>query len=209
MKAKVTTRVVQDVAGARSNAGGSGGGRKDGPATRTSSRQRGRSASTGSRASPARRETATSGGTGSGGGTGSTRTEEMPVEGADAAGDEEQTEGRRDGGGAATASVASLETMAAALQDLTAVVASIQAGAGHRTVPGGVRRRRQRAAAVHRPHRRATRRCRATRTVRAAAVEGACSTATTRARAVRAMRRTTTQRRWLRARKPVAVDLNE
>ncbi|KAE9098549.1 hypothetical protein PF010_g15520 [Phytophthora fragariae] len=146
MKAKVTTRVVQDVAGARSNAGGSGGGRKDGPATRSSSRQRGRSASTGSRASPARRETATSGGTGSGGGTGSARTEEMPVEGADAAGDEEQTEGRRDGVGAATASVASLETMAAALQDLTAVVASIQAGAGHRTVPGGVRRRRQRAA---------------------------------------------------------------
>ncbi|KAE9014941.1 hypothetical protein PR003_g5849 [Phytophthora rubi] len=94
MKAKVTTRVVQDVAGARSNAGASGGGRKDGPATRSSSRQRGRSASTGSRASPARRETATSGG------TGSARTEEMPVEGADAAGDEEQTEGRRDGNGA-------------------------------------------------------------------------------------------------------------
>ncbi|KAE9019490.1 hypothetical protein PR003_g14779 [Phytophthora rubi] len=81
MKAKVTTRVVQDVAGTGSNSGASVGGRKGGPATRSSSRQRGRSASVDSRAGPARREAAASGG------TGGARTEEIPVEGADAAGD--------------------------------------------------------------------------------------------------------------------------
>ncbi|KAE8992816.1 hypothetical protein PF005_g18668 [Phytophthora fragariae] len=120
MKAKVATSVVRDVAGTGSNSGASEG--KKG------------------RASPALREAAASGG------TGGARTQEMTVGGADDADDEGQSVGRHEGMEAATIIVASLETMAAALQDLMAIVVSIQAGGGRRTEPEGARRRRQRAA---------------------------------------------------------------
>ncbi|KAE9210251.1 hypothetical protein PF002_g18873 [Phytophthora fragariae] len=96
MKAKVATSVVRDVAGTGSNSGASEG--KKG------------------RASPALREAAASGG------TGGARTQEMTVGGADDADDEGQSVGRHEGMEAATIIVASLETMAAALQDLMAIV---------------------------------------------------------------------------------------
>ncbi|KAE9280051.1 hypothetical protein PR003_g28065 [Phytophthora rubi] len=121
MKAKVTTRVVRDVAGTGSNSGASEG-KKGRPSHK---KQLSPAASVGSRASPALRVAAASGG------TGGARTQEMTVVGADAADDEGQTVGRHEE----------------------------PSRKGQGDVGSG-----QREAAVHRAHRRATRRYRPTRT---------------------------------------------